>query len=150
MQAQGSTLCYRNCKQTHTTPQAQKSTSQPYVHKAEVTGTIGRVEDISFPSIWNSCLKDNKNKLVNIAVYRNRNNFCFQRPLIIQVWTFPRLPSWIPSPKSALANDCDIRVFLDWEFLKHQRIQFYISGSVEGRIFRTLKRIRSSSLPLGS
>lgn len=150
MQAQGSTLCYRNCKQTHTTPQAQKSASQPYTHKAEVAGTIGRVEDISFPSTWNSCLKDNRNKLVNIAVYRNRNNFCFQRPLTIQVWTFPRLPPWVPSQKSALVNDCDIRIFLDWEFLKHQRIQFYISGSVEGRIFSTLKSTGSSSLLLGS
>lgn len=74
------------------TPQTSRSISQPHIYMelmwpllAEVAGSIGGVEGISLPSTWNPYLKDAKNKLVNIAVYRNRNHFCFQRPLTIPV-----------------------------------------------------------------
>lgn len=72
---------------------------------AEVAGAIRGVEDINLPSTWDPCLKDTKNKLVNIAIYRNRNHFCFQRPLTIPVLDISKtatpdtlskvLPSWV-------------------------------------------------------
>lgn len=69
-----------------------KSISQPYIHMDSYMASPSRgswgnwgVEDSNLPSTWDPCLKDTKNKLVNIAIYRNRNHFCFQRPLTIPV-----------------------------------------------------------------
>lgn len=91
-QVQGSKPCNRSCKQTHTAPQTPRSISQPYIHMDSYMASPSRgswgnwgVEDINLPSTWDPCLKDTKNKLVNIAIYRNRNHFCFQRPLTIPV-----------------------------------------------------------------
>lgn len=89
-QVQGSKPCSRTCKQPCTTPQTPKSISQSYVYMDSYMTSPSRgswgnwaIEDINLPSTWDSCLKDTKNKLVNIAVHRNRNHFCFQRPLTI-------------------------------------------------------------------
>lgn len=72
--------------------QTPRSISQSYIHMDSYMASPSRgswgnwgVEDSNLPSTWVPCLKDTKNKLVNIAIYRNRNHFCFQRPLTTPV-----------------------------------------------------------------
>lgn len=79
-------------KRAHAIPQTPRSIPQPHIHmdSSRASPSRGRwgnwgVEDFNLPSTWDPCVKDTKNKLVNIAVYRNRNHFCFQRPLTIPV-----------------------------------------------------------------
>lgn len=91
-QVQGSNPCNRTCKQARTTPQTPRSISQPYIHMDSYMASPSRgswgswgVGDINLLSTCDPCLKYTKNTLVNIAVYRNRNHFCFQRPLTIPV-----------------------------------------------------------------
>lgn len=101
------------------------------------------VDDINLLSTWDPCLKDTKNTLVNIAIYRNRNHFCFQRPLTIPV---------LDTSKTATPDTLSKVRPGGW--VKHQsplrlgapqapeNSSFTSLVPMEGRIFRTLESTR--------
>lgn len=145
-QVQAFSPCNRTCKQTHATPQTPRSISQPSIHmdsymaSLEVAGATGmRRTSTSYPT-WDPCLKDTKNTLVNITVYRNRNHFCFQRPLTIPVLDIPKTAT-LTYPLQGPP----------WRWVRHQSLlrlrapqapensSFTSLVPMEGRIFRTLE-----------
>ena len=136
-QVQGFSPCNRTCKQTRATPQTPRSISQPSIHMDSYMASPSRgswgnwgAEDIDLLSTWDPCLKDTKNTLVNITVYRNRNHFCFQRPLTIPVLDIPKTAT--PDTLSKVRPG-------GW--VRHQSLLRLRASLVpmEGRIFRTLE-----------
>ena len=147
-QVQGFSPCNRTCKQTHATPQTPRSISQPSIHMDSYMASPSRgswgnwgAEDIDLLSTWDPCLKDTKNTLVNITVYRNRNHFCFQRPLPIPVLDIPKTAT--PDTLSKVPPGGWVRQQSLLRLTAPQAPEnssFTSLVPMEGRIFRTLER----------